>query len=92
MSTTFYISFSGTQAAQHGIPRGGYVEIYANNEEEAREIAAKWFPATPSLPFGAWGEMYTEDQIIEKAQYFPAGLIGVANETHRTWCIGGEAA
>ena len=46
MSTVFYLSFSGEQAAQYGIPRGGYVEIHANDQNEAREVANKWFPPT----------------------------------------------
>ena len=92
MSTTFYISFSGTQAAQHGIPRGGYVEVHANSETEAREIANKWFPPTRDLPFGGWAEIYTDDELAQRLRFFPKGRLGVANKTHRTWIFTGEAS
>ena len=92
MSTVFYLSFSGEQAAQYGIPRGGYVEIHANNLEDAREIANKWFPATRELPFGGWAEIYTEDELAQRLRFFPKGRLGVANKHHRTWIFTGEAA
>ena len=92
MSTVFYLSFSGEQAAQYGIPRGGYVEIHANNLEDARDIANKWFPPTRDLPFGGWAEIYTDDELAQRLRFFPKGKLGVANKTHRTWIFTGEAA
>lgn len=92
MSTVFYLSFSGEQAAQYGIPRGGYLEIHANSEAEAREVATKWFPPTRQLPFGGWAEIYTDDGLAQLLRFFPKGKLGVANKTHRTWIFTGEAA
>ena len=92
MSTVFYLSFSGEQAAQYGIPRGGYVELHANDQNEAREVANKWFPTTRDLPFGGWAEIYTDDELAQRLRFFPKGKLGVANKTHRTWIFTGEAA
>ena len=92
MSTQFFCSFSAGQARQHGIPRGGYVEIHANDQDEAREVATKWFPPTRDLPFGGWAELYTEDELAQSLRFFPKGRLGVANKTHRTWIFTGEAA
>lgn len=92
MSTQFYCSFSAEQARQHGIPRGGYVEIHANDQNEAREVANKWFPPTRDLPFGGWAEIYTDDELAQRLRFFPKGKLGVATKIHRTWIFTGEAA
>ena len=91
MSTVFYLSFSGEQAAQYGIPRG-VIEIHANDQNEAREVANKWFPPTRDLPFGGWAEIYTDDELAQRLRFFPKGKLGVATKIHRTWIFTGEAA
>ena len=91
MSTQFYCSFSAEQASQHGIPRG-VIEIHATDIQDAREIATKWFPASRALPFGGWGEIYTDDELAQRLRFFPKGRLGVATKTHRTWIFTGEAA
>ena len=96
MSSTFYCTFSKEQTLTYGIPSGGWIELHANNLEDAHQIGTKWFPATRRLPFGGFAAIYTGEELGDKlrAGYFKTGKLGVANKTHMTWTFinGGTAA
>ena len=96
MSTIFYCTFSKEQSLEWQIPANGWVEIEANDIGCARDIACEKFPANARLPFGGWGEIYTEDQMIDRREhgYFKTGKLGWADETTLAWTFldGGQAA
>ena len=96
MSTKFYCTFSKEQALHYQIPSGGWVEIEANDIGCARDIACKWFPATARLPFGGWGEIYTDEELQDRREhgYFKTGKLGWTDGTTLAWTFigGGQAA